>query len=358
MLKQIYIENFKCLEKTTIKGFSNINLIGGKNNIGKTALLEALLIYSMPQTDAISQLKSLRQESKDFIKQMRNKTVWDNFFFQPKNSILLKGEDEQNIPKQVEIKILDTQSISPNITAEYYSKWVEILSQDGGRVYPLEIQVNLNNQPLKPSFIIDTTTAVSLQLNAEIQSLPFLPSYERISYEKLTQLYDESRLNELDHEVLNILKIVDSSIESIESFAIGEPNLFVRHKNQSRLPLSLFGDAVNRAAMIILKLINNKQNILLIDEIENGIHYTAQKELWRTLFRLSLLLNVQIFATTHSLEMIKSFAEVGLENEKNQNISVYFELTKHFKSQQIIGIKRDLDTLDYAIEHSKGVRGE
>ncbi|HEY9706121.1 MAG TPA: AAA family ATPase, partial [Allocoleopsis sp.] len=117
-------------------------------------------------------------------------------------------------------------------------------------------------------------------------------------------------------------------------------------------------DAVNRAAMIILKLINNKQNILLIDEIENGIHYTAQKELWRTLFRLSLELNVQIFATTHSLEMIKSFTEVGLENEKNQALGGYFELTKHFKSQQIIGIKRDLDTLDYAIEHSKGVRGE
>ncbi|HEY9703347.1 MAG TPA: AAA family ATPase, partial [Allocoleopsis sp.] len=102
MLKQIYIENFRCLEKTTIKGFSNINLIGGKNNIGKTALLEALLIYSMPQTDALLQLKSLRQESKDFIKQMRNKTVWDNFFFQPKNSIFLKGEDENQISKQVE----------------------------------------------------------------------------------------------------------------------------------------------------------------------------------------------------------------------------------------------------------------
>ncbi len=44
MLQSIEIENFRCFEKTAISGFEQINLITGKNNSGKTALLEALFV--------------------------------------------------------------------------------------------------------------------------------------------------------------------------------------------------------------------------------------------------------------------------------------------------------------------------
>jgi AAA15 family ATPase/GTPase len=164
-------------------------------------------------------------------------------------------------------------------------------------------------------------------------------------------------LDDKDSEVLKAFQILDPAIESVESFSIGEPRLYLRRKGEKRLPLSLFGDAVNRVADIILKLVNSEHKILLIDEIENGIHYTNQRNFWRILLRLAVELDTQIFATTHSLEMLQAFADVGLEPNQECS-SAYFELAKKPKTDQIIGIRRDLETLNYALEHQKGVRGE
>jgi AAA15 family ATPase/GTPase len=121
------------------------------------------------------------------------------------------------------------------------------------------------------------------------------------------------------------------------------------------LPLALFGDAINRIADIILRIVNNENSIILIDEIENGIHHSNQVAFWSILYRLAKELNVQIFATTHSLEMIKSFIEAGAEYE---NMAAHFELTRNLKTGKIVAIKRDLDTLEYGISHNKEVRGE
>lgn len=177
-----------------------------------------------------------------------------------------------------------------------------------------------------------------------------------MSNKELAEAYDKARLDEKDGEVLKLLQILDSSIQEVDSFSIGEPTLYLRSINKRRLPISLYGDAIIRATTIILKLINNNHKILLIDEIENGIHYTNQREFWKTLFRLSTELDTQIFATTHSLEMIQSFGDVGLETD--EEMSAYFELARHPKTNDIIGIKRDVETLKYALEHGKGVRGE
>jgi hypothetical protein len=190
-----------------------------------------------------------------------------------------------------------------------------------------------------------------------LDEVPIIPSFIRISGRELTEAYDSARLDDKDSEVLKAFQILDPAIESVESFSIGEPTLYLRRKGEKRLPLSLFGDAINRVADIILKLVNSEHKILLIDEIENGIHHTNQRNFWRILFRLAVELDTQIFATTHSLEMLQAFADVGLEPNQECS-SAYFELAKKPKTDQIIGIRRDLETLNYALEHQKGVRGE
>lgn len=43
-LTEIEIEEFKCFKGFKTSSFKRVNLIGGKNNIGKTALMEASYI--------------------------------------------------------------------------------------------------------------------------------------------------------------------------------------------------------------------------------------------------------------------------------------------------------------------------
>ncbi|MCW6038554.1 AAA family ATPase [Spirulina subsalsa FACHB-351] len=61
MIQNITIENFRCFQNTSVKEFKQVNLIGGKNNAGKTSLLEALLLYTFPHPHSIIELKQIRQ---------------------------------------------------------------------------------------------------------------------------------------------------------------------------------------------------------------------------------------------------------------------------------------------------------
>ena len=343
MLKEIEIQNFRCFEQIKISGFERVNLIGGKNNAGKTALLEALFLNVVPKPSSILILRKLRREPLEAIKAMPDR-AWDNLFYvrEKDKSIVIIGKDENNNTDVVEIKSF-TSSITINL-----KNGKEIFSRN--RLPSLiASSIGLRNRENNP-IITD-----SISTTGEV---PIIPSFTRISGRELTEAYDNARLDDKDSEVLKAFQILDPAIESVESFSIGEPTLYLRRKGEKRLPLSLFGDAMNRVAYIMLKLVNNnKYKILLIDEIENGIHYTSQREFWRVLFRLAVELDTQIFATTHSLEMLQAFADVGLEPNQECN-SAYFELAKKPKTNQIIGIRRDLETLNYALEHQKGVRGE
>lgn len=83
---------------------------------------------------------------------------------------------------------------------------------------------------------------------------------------------------------------------------------------ENPVPLRTFGDGANRLFGIVLSLCNARNGILLVDEIENGLHYSAQKEIWRTIFKLAQKLNVQIFATSHSWDCVQAFQVAATES--------------------------------------------
>ncbi|MEM7534609.1 MAG: AAA family ATPase, partial [Chloroflexota bacterium] len=98
MITGIEINNFRCFEKSKINGFGQVNLIGGQNNIGKTALLEAIyLAGSFGYYNKIQNLLTLRNFSDEFIK--RNpEQIWDYFFYnQNSNSpIFIKSHNSDS----------------------------------------------------------------------------------------------------------------------------------------------------------------------------------------------------------------------------------------------------------------------
>jgi AAA15 family ATPase/GTPase len=84
--------------------------------------------------------------------------------------------------------------------------------------------------------------------------------------------------------------------------------------NETPTPLPSLGDGANRVLTVILNLISAKDGVLLIDEFENGLHYTIQEPLWKMIFQIAEQLNVQVFTTTHSEDCLWAFAEVLKEN--------------------------------------------
>ena len=120
--------------------------------------------------------------------------------------------------------------------------------------------------------------------------------------------------------------------------------------------LSSFGDAMNRMVDLVLRIVNNENGIVLIDEIENGIHYTKQEAIWSLIFTLAIKNNVQIFATTHSREMMQSFDKVALEN--TNVVAKYIEVFKSARTNNIKSNVFDTKKLEYALSQNEPLRGE
>ena len=365
MIKKITIENFRCFDKLKVGGFEKVNLISGKNNAGKTALLEAIFLNSAPRPDTVFLLRQVRREQASFSKALPERT-WSNLFFEQNedNTILIEAILENGDSKVVNISIEETlksmlvqDSYQEDKDSEEKSKSQVIFSASESSVSAINISTRLNNLQAFEIQIISSAKGIVATGDikaANGKNVSFIPSFLRVSNRDLTNEFDKARLNERDDEVLKAFKSIDNSITEVESFSIGEPTIYLKREGKSRLPLSLFGDAINRIADIILKIVNTENSTVLIDEIENGIHHSNQVYFWNILYKLANELNVQIFATTHSLEMTQAFIKAGLEY---QNSAAHFELVRQAKTGKIVAIKRDLDTLDYGISHNEEVRG-
>lgn len=354
----INIKKFRCFKELKVNAFKRVNLIGGKNNAGKTSLLEALLIYFYPIPQSIIALKRIRKESSEAIKK-EPKDAWNNFFYNQniEDVVSIDGYFESLREKSITMSV--SQSLQHKIfdddNDEDTKKFFDSISQAGSPVATLEIQQKLNEeQSIKRNLV--ASHAGLMSDFPEGFSIPLVPSSFFISNKEIAQQYDKIDYDGKSEEVVKILKILDPSIKSLRTFSFIEPTLYIQTETQTRgLPISLFGDAVYRVTAIILELLNKEHNVLFIDEIENGIHYTNQQSFWQGLFSLAEELDTLIFATTHSLEMIQAFTEAG-KNFPDQG--AYFELAYSPRTDNIIAINRDIDLLEYALEHGKAIRGE
>ena len=124
---------------------------------------------------------------------------------------------------------------------------------------------------------------------------------------------------------------------------------------RKKIPLNLLGDGISKLSSIIMNSFNVKNGVMLIDEIENGFHYTKHKLVWDIIFKLSVDLNIQVFANTHSWEMVTAFQEVGKLAMKNFS---FYELFRSPKNERVGVNFIDMDTLGYKLEAGKSFRGE
>ena len=112
-------------------------------------------------------------------------------------------------------------------------------------------------------------------------------------------------------------------------------------------------DGINRILTIILSLVNSENGYFLIDEIENGLHHSVQEKLWEIIFNLSEKLNIQVFATTHSEDTIKSFENI-INSSSNKIEGKLIRLEN--KNNSIRQIEFDANELKIATDNDIEIR--
>ena len=316
-IKEIEIKNYKLFKDFKAEGFGRVNLIGGKNNVGKTAFMEAICVNvyakSVPRFYTTLLYITFIREKLEFI----NK--------------LIEQEDDKKLFENIK----SYNSIS-NINSVKY----KIIEGEGIKKYRFVIKgkehlININD--------------FSYEINL-ITSILFLDN-KGFTNKFLKQIYIEVQRQDKEEELNKFIRLFDNNIKKFKIFD-DSPECKLINQNGYR-KLSEFGDGLKSYISIICALYACKNSYLFIDEVDNGIHYTNLDKLWEIILTLSKQQNVQVFATTHSKECIESYARVAKRLEDKE--ITFIEMCK--REDEIKAFIYPFDWFIDEIEQEHEVRG-
>ena len=385
VLTDFVAHNFRTFDRLELPRLGRVNLIVGKNNVGKSSLLDALRLYLSNADAAV--IRELLDE--------RDETV-----------VSLDGEE-------------------PRLRLEaLFHGWVSTGSKDDIRLGPsgsADNQVVIQSRALrrrspraafgeedKPSYVIVEpgldddpqfvpglrilAAGVSRMFPSDYFSLdrkwwgrgsglprPMYVSSRGMSLADVARCWDFVSLRDSEQRVIDCLQMI-APVERItlveRTLRTGTRVPWVRVQGKPfPMPLKSMGDGMSRIFQFGLAMelaaMNEKSGradqpelpglagtqrlgsaTILIDEIENGIHYSALPDLWRFIFNSAKRSNVQVFATSHSLDCIKAFSVASREDNGSEGVLIRLEQ----QGEDIVPVTIDEQDLFWLTENELEMR--
>ena len=347
-VSSLSIQLFRGIGQLSIPKLGRVNLLAGKNSVGKSTVLEAIALYAtrgrpstiynlLAKRDELINVKDDRDESEEFC--------------MPDVKALFYGRD----PLSQKAPIVIGPSDNKNHRLEIQKKPLSELKEDDikrRKIPELEdhLQIFLEVKFQNTTFISSPWIRYKdPRLHRHLMRRRTYDAYdeksdpEGIKYEllgpgliennKLAKFFDKIVLTPDEDLAVSSLKLIlGDQLERIAFVEINHPSYrqdkcaMVKLKDKSGpAPLKSFGDGAVRLFGVALALANTANGILLIDEVENGIHHSLQTQFWKMVLKTADKNNTQVFATTHSLDCVKGFAQATIADNSNEGTLVRLE---------------------------------
>jgi hypothetical protein len=164
----------------------------------------------------------------------------------------------------------------------------------------------------------------------EVSPVQFI-STESLSVDELLGMWNQITLTEAEQRVVRAIKFLEPKVERIAPIVATPPFYYsnrggfvVKLSNVDLpIPIGSLGDGTWRMLALAIALSRAKDGVLLVDEIDTGLHYTVMADMWRLISETAKALNVQVFATTHSYDCVHSLATIcGPEQDKIREVTL------------------------------------
>ncbi len=332
ILPNLEIQGFRAFRKLQIERLGRVNLIVGKNNVGKTSVLEALWLYANPSPRVLRELISARDEFDQPQGPRPNGSrsspvpigaIFHGRLADPGRTPLisigpigdkwrtLRLELTDQAPQSIPTGWTSTAPVDGNIP-----EGNRFLSRQIGDLPPKYFALSLGDEPIITLGIVesDVVTAPSVYVGSDGLDPPSTRRY----------WHNTTSTEHLDC-ITDSLRMIESRIARIDARddASGKLVPIVLLEGSSEpITLRSMGEGMVRLFELALALVNSilppAGGLLLVDEIESGLHYSVHEDLWTLVFKWARDLNVQVFATTHSWDCIEAFQRAACEDESSE----------------------------------------
>lgn len=339
------VKNYRGIRQCTLHKLELVNLFFGKNNCGKSSLLESLFILSGPDNPTLPILAN-KIRALDSLEETDLKIE----FYQanPAHIIELNSLGEQS--RQVSIQMIESHS--QNISLEDLQK---TSSESAGKRYGLKInfstEAGTKNKYHAELVVTDEKTGniTSDKRYKETLYAEYIPSnhIQTNIVEKLTEVIQ----NKQENEIVEALQIVEPRITDLQ--LVGN-RVMVDVGLPTRLPINVLGDGVRKVLAVILSIYKCRGGILIIDELDNGLHFSVMTQLWEVILYMCQKHHTQIFASTHSLDLVKSLVKAIGQSEQTAQVASYKLIRKN--DDELAALRYSAEELTYAIKQEMEVR--
>lgn len=333
------IEGFRGIQSMALPHLGRVTLLAGANGVGKTTVLDAVRFYAARgDSRVLVELLDTREEFVAGVDEDRQEVMYPDF------GSLFHGSDGVHEPKPIRIRAesgkfnLTVRLVEPDDQAKI--PFPELAFGEGEEPKVLKVFIGKRSRTVNasPTFYYDRIGRLlpirgARQLRQAVPpSDPWPPPLRceslgpgLLDNDEIARLWDVVTLTEGEDLAIEALRLVIGD-DIVRLNVIGDTDTRRSIRRRGRravaklnshpvpVPLKRLGDGANRLLAIALALANARDGILLIDEVENGIHYSLQSDLWRMVFRAAETANVQVIAATHSWDCIAGFAAAAVES--------------------------------------------
>ena len=310
MLSNLNIDNFRGIQKLSIKDMRRLVLLSGNNNVGKSSVLEAVFfMMDHLSPDSFNHMNGFRGLNTP----TNGVSLWEPLFYQmnPDNTIRIQATQGINT---LTLSYEKDDSYVPALNGGIPKNVAGSFQSSAKRNYTLRFNFRVEGS-LEYSEIGHYTTSENGTLreiaednsNKQLLQLTYTSfvnnNFVRTDRAILDRM-GKAEINGEKQKLIDFLQRIDPSISDIVTLSInGIPQLYI-NTNKKLLPVQFSGDGINKLLYIVLSIMDAKNGILLVDEIDTGFHYSMYTDLWKIISDVSHDYNCQVIATTHSYENI------------------------------------------------------
>lgn len=364
LLDSLEINGYRCFDDLKIEKLSQVNLIVGKNNVGKTALLESVWVYAQRGTmDTFIDLLALRDEV--FIYKVATElgVKRDNLISGFGNLFYKRPVLDNNSKVSFTIKSIGS-FLSVNTTrlvneeghpANDFSMFENIWRARPSGLIAISVLGEADNEQRAEFYSFEDGRSFLLEPPPKIIPSGFIRP-RVLENEHLAQLWDEAVKKGLEEKAWSFLKVIEPRINFINFIGTSEGGgkrypIASNDGSTKRVALRSYGEGMSRLLGLSLALAQCQNGILLIDEIESGLHYSVLPDIWKLIFHSAKELNVQVFATTHSKDCLEAFAAASHEHKGD---GMFIRLQR--QGETIVAKSIEEERLALAVDHDVEVR--